>query len=590
MIRRPWIIMSVFGLCLAVSFIAIGLVSAVALRLENERERAAQEAAQGESIRLALWRMDSALSTFIAAESARLYYAYDPFYTLAETSLPQEAYALVDADRRFPSPLKGRDFDHIRIHFQLGPGGELSSPQAATGNNPSGPVAINGNHRDQSASVLLDKLGRIVNRDSLLQALNQENARIPVSSPPLIASRKNVPRSQLSQSAMSEREFQDRAVQNVVVNTQMIEAGQADLAGLVNDPETNLMRPVWIKGELFLARVVDRGNGRSIQGCWLDWPGISKWLLAEIEDLLPGAELVPATDRDDSDPGRMLAALPVKLEPGPLPQGLVRQDSAVNLVLALAWISAIIAAIAVGALLLAAVSLSERRAAFVSAVTHELRTPLTTLRMYTEMLAEGMVPDEEKRHSYIESLRAESERLGHLVENVLSYSRLEKGNARAAVQVVSVEELVERVMGPLTDRARQAGMNIELDAGRDALTANVRADAPAVERILFNLVDNACKYASRGTDRTIRLELARGDKFVVLRVRDQGPGISRKDARRLFRPFSKSAQAAANSAPGVGLGLSLSQKLARNMGGDLRLESNTAQGACFALSLIVARA
>ena len=71
-------------------------------------------------------------------------------------------------------------------------------------------------------------------------------------------------------------------------------------------------------------------------------------------------------------------------------------------------------------------SLSERRGAFVSAVTHELRTPLTTLRMYTEMLADGMVPDEPRRRSYLQTLRAEADRLGHLVENVLAYSRLER--------------------------------------------------------------------------------------------------------------------------------------------------------------------
>ncbi len=75
--------------------------------------------------------------------------------------------------------------------------------------------------------------------------------------------------------------------------------------------------------------------------------------------------------------------------------------------------------------------LSERRRIFVSAVTHELRTPLTTFRLYTDMLADGMVSGEEKRRSYLERLRGEAQRLSHLVENVLFYARLESGRAGA---------------------------------------------------------------------------------------------------------------------------------------------------------------
>jgi len=571
MIRRPWIIMVVFGLCLVVTFIALGLVSAVALRLESEREQAAQEATLEESVRLALWRMDSALSTFIAAESARPYYVYNSYYTLADTPLAEEIYSSVDADKPFPSPLRERDFEHIRIHFQLNPDGQITSPQVTD--------------EYKGTSALLEKLGRIINRESLVQALRKEEREPAVSSPPLIASRQAAPRGRLSQSAQSDREWYNRAAQNLAVNAQMIQVNNDDLVIAAEDPESNLMQPVWIKGELFLARVVNQGGGNYIQGCWLDWPEIKEWLLAEIEDLLPAADLVPTADKNGNGPGRMLAALPVKLAPGPLPEGIIQQGSAVNLVLGLAWASVLVAAVAVAVLLVGAVSLSERRAAFVSAVTHELRTPLTTFRMYAEMLAEGMVPDEEKRRAYLESLRSESERLGHLVENVLSYSRIEKGNAKAAVQTISVEELLERVCDGLSERARQAGMSLDVKAGQDALSMNVRADPSAVERILFNMVDNACKYGSEGTEGTIRIELAKDKRFILLRVQDQGPGIARKDVRRLFRPFSKSAQAAADSAPGVGLGLSLSKKLARNMGGDLYLETNTDQGACFTLSL-----
>ena len=95
--------------------------------------------------------------------------------------------------------------------------------------------------------------------------------------------------------------------------------------------------------------------------------------------------------------------------------------------LLIGWGGAFLAVAAAAALLHGVMTLSERRAAFVSSVTHELRTPLTTFRMYAEMLANGMVPDAARRQEYYETLQRESERLTLLVENVLAYARLERG-------------------------------------------------------------------------------------------------------------------------------------------------------------------
>jgi K+-sensing histidine kinase KdpD len=108
----------------------------------------------------------------------------------------------------------------------------------------------------------------------------------------------------------------------------------------------------------------------------------------------------------------------------------------------------------------------------------------------------------------------------------------------------------------------------------------------AVEQILFNLVDNACKYAApTATEKKLHLEALPDGKFAMLRVRDHGQGISAEGARRLFRPFSKSAHEAAHTAPGVGLGLALCRRLSRSMGGDLRLDRLVQNGACFVLTL-----
>jgi signal transduction histidine kinase len=281
----------------------------------------------------------------------------------------------------------------------------------------------------------------------------------------------------------------------------------------------------------------------------------------------------------------MLAALPVRLAPGEPAAEPAARLSPVRVMLATAWGSVLLAAAAVGMLLRAAISLSERRGAFVSAVTHELRTPLTTFRMYTEMLAEKMVPDEQKREHYLNTLRTEADRLGHLVENVLAYARLERGPATRDTPPVRLGELLERTGQRLRGRAAQAGMELVVEADDDARATLVRANGSAVEQILFNLVDNACKYASAAGDRRIHLEAGCADGTARIRVRDHGPGIPPGERSRIFRPFRKSAHEAADTAPGVGLGLALSRRLALSMGSDLDIDGQTADGACFVLTL-----
>jgi signal transduction histidine kinase len=223
----------------------------------------------------------------------------------------------------------------------------------------------------------------------------------------------------------------------------------------------------------------------------------------------------------------------------------------------------------------------------VSAVTHELRTPLTTFKMYSEMLAEGMVADETKRQHYLSTLCSEASRLSHLVENVLAYARLERGSAQCRVERVSLGDLIRRVRPRLTQRAEQAGLTLVEDGDDRALATVVHVDVSAVEQILFNLVDNACKYAApTATEKVIHLEaLPENGQFAMLRVRDHGQGISAAAARRLFQPFSKSAHEAALTAPGVGLGLALCRRLSRSMGGDLRWDALVRDGACFELRL-----
>ncbi|MCH8922163.1 MAG: HAMP domain-containing histidine kinase [Planctomycetes bacterium] len=347
--------------------------------------------------------------------------------------------------------------------------------------------------------------------------------------------------------------------------------------------------PLWVDKALVFARRVKIGNDQYVQGCLLNWPAIKTRLLSEIADLLVGVDLEPidvaaGLGNGDLGDGRVLAALPVRLVVPPIVEPPLAAVS-IPVEIYIAWASVLLAAIAVAGLLVGVMTLSERRAAFVSAVTHELRTPLTTFRMYAEMLAEGMVRDEADQQHYLRTLQNEADRLTHLVENVLSYARVERGRPGGKSSDFRVASLLERIAERLEDQVARAGMILVVDDADASQRIIAHADASAVEQIVVNLVDNAAKYAAGCEDGRIHLHASIDAGAVAISVRDHGPGIDRKEARRLFRPFCKSAKDAAGTAPGVGLGLALSRRLASAMGGSLVLDAAAGDGACFVLRL-----
>jgi signal transduction histidine kinase len=361
---------------------------------------------------------------------------------------------------------------------------------------------------------------------------------------------------------------------------------EEDPFGMPEEEHVGVSRPVWIGDRLLLARRVGLNGETVIQGSWLDWPLVKRRLLSEARDLLPELDLAAVHENSINDPGRMLAGLPVRL--------VVNEHAVVGAVsptlqwaLWIGWCTVILATAAAAALLHGVMALSERRAAFVSSVTHELRTPLTTFRLYVQMLAGGMVPDAAQRQEYYQTLEREAERLTLLVENVLAYSRLERGRRPQALERVTVDRLLERIVPRLRHRSEQANMRCVVETTKEIGSHEFTTDLNVVEQILFNLVDNAAKYARDSTDRRIHLTANRDGQWVVFSVRDHGPGFEPRRRRKRMPAFSKSAQESAESAPGVGLGLALCRRLARQLGGCLELSGTLGGGATATLKLPV---
>ena len=185
------------------------------------------------------------------------------------------------------------------------------------------------------------------------------------------------------------------------------------------------------------------------------------------------------------------------------------------------------------------------------------------------MLAEKMVPSE-KQQQFAQTLKVQADRLSHLVENVLQFAKLERGPGDETKELVDVDALIERMSSRLKERSLEAGMELSIKIEPQVAQQQLKTRSATVEQIVFNLVDNACKYARSSTDKRIQLRCGKGNGKVRISVRDFGPGVPDKDRSRMFQPFCKSDQDAANTAPGVGLGLALCRRMAVSLGGQLK--------------------
>jgi len=338
--------------------------------------------------------------------------------------------------------------------------------------------------------------------------------------------------------------------------------------------------------ELLLQRTVKINGTPTVQGIWMDWPRLRERLLATVHDLLPAATLNPVLDGSNDAVGQRLAAIPVSLLPGTVPTIQAAIFTPTHVTLLVTWIAVVGAIAAIGIVLRTSMELSERRGRFVSAVTHELRTPLTTFCLYTEMLSDGMVKDEESRRHYLATLKSESGRLSRIVQNVLDYAGIGGVGRRSSgpVAPMRVAELLERLRPAIEQCATRAGMTLVFDTAQ-AADADVAADPQTVERILLNLVENAGKYAGEAPDRRVHIRAAISGSTVLLTVRDHGPGVPRSERNRIFHAFHRARRDAQGPKSGLGLGLALARELARELGGRLTLTELEKDGAEFCLAL-----
>jgi signal transduction histidine kinase len=229
--------------------------------------------------------------------------------------------------------------------------------------------------------------------------------------------------------------------------------------------------------------------------------------------------------------------------------------------------------------------LARLRTEFVSGVSHELRTPLAQIRWFAELLHMGKLRSEEERARSAGIIDQEARRLTYLVENVLNFSRAEKGTNRVSIAPADLDAEISDAVELFTPLARARKMSVALSLDANGV---VPLDRDALRQMLLNLLDNAVKYGPAGQTIIVGSELA-GDRARIW-VEDQGPGIPRDDRQRVWEPYVRLNREAESATGGSGIGLSVVRELAVLHGGRTRAESAPGGGARVVIELPLSHA
>jgi signal transduction histidine kinase len=607
---------------LIAGLVAGGLACATsaALRLEREQLDQRGEAERAGRLRLALWRLDGLIAPYLAREDSRPFNHYSAIFAppaaFRATGVSCNAGEVLE-----PSQLLSADLPAwMRLHFQAD-GSGWTSPQVPA------PAVARLLHQQkppiplpnvtEERRLLLARVRQELSATDLVAAARGRAGPATLRDSTLVVDRRAAeavnPANPGPQQDGNQSEYQTRSGQKAQMqneNRPQILSKDLALNNAVDNGTNWTLReygcpshgtevlvnfsplvPVWLPsragGErLLVVRLVRIEQKDFCQGILLDVPALEALLAQQVQDLFPGARVLPMREAEPPQPELTMTALPFQLDPGGGADVPPAGWTPLRVGLALAWAAAGVALLAVALGGWSLLDLSERRIRFVSAVTHELRTPLTTLRLYLDMLVGGLVPDEARRGEYLRTLNTEADRLSRLVGNVLDFSRLEKQRPRLDFRRVAVEDLLAQLRATWEGRCQDAGKKLVLESAA-AAGAEIQTDGALLQQVLGNLLDNACKYSKAAEDRRLWVRARAEGQRLVIEVEDRGPGVPARERRSVFHAFRR-GRSADVTAGGVGLGLALARRWTRLLGGWLTLgDAPEGGGACFRISLPV---
>jgi len=218
---------------------------------------------------------------------------------------------------------------------------------------------------------------------------------------------------------------------------------------------------------------------------------------------------------------------------------------------------------------------------FVNKVSHDLRTPLTSIRMFVETLQLGRISDPARQSEALEIIADETARLSSLINRLLDWARMESGRRSYQLRRQRVDGIVDAALQAFEPQ-RLAG-NVEVTRSVEAGLPEVWADAQALTEALLNLLNNAHKYTGR--EKRIALIARKQGGAVLLTVQDNGPGIARREQKRIFDKFYRGEDPVTREIEGTGLGLAMVKHIVGAHAGKVSVESELGKGAAFTIAL-----
>ena len=230
------------------------------------------------------------------------------------------------------------------------------------------------------------------------------------------------------------------------------------------------------------------------------------------------------------------------------------------------------------------IAASRAKTNFLANMSHEIRTPLGAVLGFAELLANPEQTKEE-RQECLETIRRNGELLSQLIGDILDLSKIEAGRLEIEKVKTQTADLLNAVTKSMRHAASEKGINLDLKLGTH-VPKEIYTDPTRLRQILFNIIGNAIKFTNHGTVAVnVGLHYQEQNPLVSVSVSDQGTGISQEQVQKLFQPFIQADSSTTRKYGGTGLGLSLSRKLARQLGGDVVLTSSTpGQGSCFTIT------
>jgi signal transduction histidine kinase len=219
---------------------------------------------------------------------------------------------------------------------------------------------------------------------------------------------------------------------------------------------------------------------------------------------------------------------------------------------------------------------------FLAVMSHELRTPLNAISGYVDLISMEMYDTlTEVQRAYLSRIQTNQQHLLHMIEDVLSFAKVEAGRLTLTMSTVPVSDMLTSLESTIEPEVRRKGLTLERDVSDPSLV--VRADPERLRQVLLNLLANAVKFTPTGG--RIFIDAERDSDRIRIRVRDTGIGIPADQLERVFEPFFQVDHGMTRSYAGIGLGLAIARDFTRAMGGELRLESQAGSGTTAVLEL-----